>query len=385
MTSLLAVASSPTTPSQRLMSMIGHPDQQIRKALANNANLPLRGLFRLMNEFPTQVLTNASVALMRVEDPWLFEKAPLDCKVKWASNPEMPGWLLEQLAKDSDERILIHLVTNPSTPIGVLTRLALPQEFSDPDEDEDDDWTTPRFEVLENPALPDALRFDVECSLCDDGGDLEYCGLSPELMEYAQSLRDEQTFLLPEPEPEELWGVLLPEGEDEFPLLWRAENGVHVEPYEAEGVCWGFEEAPEGVGGDWPGEDVRTLWGSTILELVLNKATPLHLLRRWLRHPECSVRVALAAHPALGAEELVELAQDREFAVRLVVAANPGIPAAALEWLARDESGKIRAAVVSNPRCPNELREVLLDDERPLVRRAASRHTHHEQHSNPSF
>ena len=369
----LALASNPTTPPARLMTMLTHPDPRVRGALAGNPNLPLRGLFRLLAEFPARVLENGALALARMEDPWIFRKAPVECKRAWAREPALPGWLLEQLAEPHDEEVREGLASNPNTPVGVLARLGLPGEF----EEEDEYYPVePCLLLLKNPSLPDGLRFDIEHDI--QGLDFEYSAVEPEDLEFFVQMTSSGQ----EAEPERVWGVPVPEDEEEggFPLLSRVENGVYVQPREQEGCQWGVEEAPEGKGPDWRGDDVRSLWGSSPEELVDNDATPAHLLRRWLRHPDAELRAALARHPALGAEELGELAQDPAFVVRLAVAVNPRTPRAALRWLARDESGKIRAAVASNPACDPATRQELQRDERPLVRRSASRFTHLDAH-----
>jgi len=389
MTKTLTLAADPSTPARRLFALATHGDRAVREAVASNPNTSVKGLFKLLDEFPVQVTGNAALALLLLEDTHLFLRAEDDDKEAWARNPEVPVWLLEQLSTEGNQDVRRALAVNPSTPVEILEALAFPDEFraSGGDDDDDDDWVEACVEVLANPSLPDGLRFDVLLSVSDL--DLDFVSLPPGTEEELEDLLGDDITneftglpLIGDSLPiERVWAVACGDEETDenataLGLLQQVDQGVFVQVRDFEGAVWGLDdegEFPRAEG--WSLEDERSLWGLTPRELVANEATPAHLLRRLMHSNDARVRAGLAAHPAVQPAQLALLAQDTEFVVRLAAASSTKTPPTALMWLSHDESGAIRRAVASNPFACEVTLARLAQDRRPSVRKAASQNT----------
>lgn len=388
MTNALALAADPRTPSKRLLALSKHSEPTVRAAVAANANTPIKGLLALLDEFPAVVLGNAALALALLDDMRLFLRAPRELQIAWAGNAAMPPWLLAQLADVPQEQVLrSNLASNPSTPVETLERLAFPQEF----DDDDDGWNLPELDVLNNAALSDGLRYDVLYMAMEGGLDFDSIELSDEVLQmfeesYGLSVDDGYNGLAgaTDGDASHVWCMPIAENNEDHPdreddacaLLFRDGCGSFLQAVERDGVAWGLDEQPAlRVEPDWSGEDLRSLWGSTALELAAHPATAPWVARRLARHADATVRAAVASHPALTASELVALAQDPDPRVRHAAARNPRMPVTALMWLGQDESGEIRAAVASNPSTCEVTLARLAQDRRPSVRSAASQNT----------
>jgi len=393
MTKTLTLAADPSTPARRLFALATHGDRAVREAVASNPNTSIKGLFKLLDEFPAQVTGNAALALLLLEDTHLFLRAGEQEKEAWARNPGVPVWLLEQLATGASDGVRRALAVNPSTPVEILEVLAFPDEFragSGDDEDDDDDdgdWVEACVEVLANPSLPDGLRFDVLLSVSDL--DLDFVSLPPGTEEELEDLLGDDINneftglpLIGDSLPiERVWAVACGDEETDenttaLGLLQRVDQGVFAQVRDFEGAVWGLDDEGEFAPAEgWSLEDERSLWGLTPRELVANEATPAHLLRRLLHHHDARVRAGLAAHPAAQPAQLTQLAQDTEFVVRLAAASSTKTPPTALMWLSHDESGAVRRAVASNPFACEVTLARLAQDRRPSVRKAASQNT----------
>lgn len=84
------------------------------------------------------------------------------------------------------------------------------------------------------------------------------------------------------------------------------------------------------------------------------------LVRRWVGAKSAAVRRIAAAHPALGADQLVTLAADVEASVRAAVAARKETPSATLAQLRKDADSDVVDAVKRNPSYKPGLFERLL-------------------------
>lgn len=389
MTNALALAADPRTPSKRLLALGKHSEPTVRAAVAANANTPIKGLLALLDEFPAAVLGNAALALALLDDMRLFLRAPRELQLAWAGNAAMPPWLLAQLADVPQEQVLrANLASNPSTPVETLERLVFPREFGD---DDDDGWNLPELDVLHNAALSEGLRYDVMRMAMEGDLDFDFIELSDEVLQMFEEasgpcVDDGYGGLAgaTDGDASHVWCVPTAENNEDHPdreddacaLLFRDGCGSFFQTIEHDGVAWGLDDEPAArVEPEWSGDDLRSLWGSTALELAAHPATAPWVTRRLARHADATVRAEVASHPALTASELVALAQDPDPRVRHAAAQNPRTPVTALMWLGQDESGAIRAAVASNPSTCEVTLARLAQDRRPSVRSAASQNT----------
>ncbi len=114
-------------------------------------------------------------------------------------------------------------------------------------------------------------------------------------------------------------------------------------------------------------------------EVAQNPNTPLRILEEMVEDKTMNIREAavenlcenFAYHPDTASKILHQLAKIRDQRVRLAVARNFNTPGSALEQLAKEQHSTIRLVVARNLNTPAQVLEKLVRDENKYVREAA--------------
>ena len=112
-----SAAHNRNCPPQTLAVLAEDPDPLVRRAVLGNASTPLRLIEQIINDPDTSIRSEGQPPELV---PWMF-RAPT------ASNPNCPGWLLNQFAYDTgsdSDGICMQAVRHPNCPMSTLAALA---------------------------------------------------------------------------------------------------------------------------------------------------------------------------------------------------------------------------------------------------------------------
>ena len=300
------VANNPNAAPELLTELADREEDFIRKNVAANPNTPMEVLWKLGEEFPEEVLDNAVLPLLLLENPNLLDEIPRKTMTSFLECSAMPISFLEwAIAVEWTQKFCWELARNSQTPHAIL-------------------------EVLTR-SPNKALAVEVEL-MVNYAGELEE-DWQGELRRFTNQIN---VFSGKQPDR---WQDI---ANDYF---------FHVL------VAMGL--VPEFL--------FESLASHESIEfrcLVASIATlPLKLVKKLGRDSNYRVRALVAKNPNASADLLERLAKDRYWTVRLGVAENPNVSPKLLERLATDEKKEVRTAVAKNSKVPTYLLEKLADDE----------------------
>jgi hypothetical protein len=314
----LLAAKDPQTPPERLAELSKSENQEIKAAVAENPNTPMKTLWRLGEYFPAELLKNPMLALLPLENPNFLLDISIYTFVKMAYHPDCPSWIYESAASVATLRHFI--ATNPRTPPTILETLV----------NESEDHI--RIALAKNP------------------------NSSPTLL--ANLAKDESISVL----------VSLAKNPN-TPLELLAALATHEDSEVQAGVAQNVETTPEILSSLSSGDRlVRAC-------IAAHSKASIPLLEQLSKDPNSDVRVNVAENPNTPIEVLAYLAQDEGdteqitnrategYWVRVAVAHNPNTPVPILSELAMDKAPSVRAAAAINPSTLESVRLILTKDQ----------------------
>lgn len=146
----LELARMQTTPVQVLAQLVDDQSEEVRQAVALNANASEEILSQLGREFPEEVVQNPVFGILALENPnSLF--VHLAKARSAATSPEA----LAEFGKSTEEEILIAVSSNPNTPSYVLEGLVdNPPVLGDYEYMESDDYSRIFSAIVQNANTP---------------------------------------------------------------------------------------------------------------------------------------------------------------------------------------------------------------------------------------
>ncbi|BAY26877.1 leucine rich repeat variant [Calothrix sp. NIES-2100] len=151
----ITAVQSNKTPISVLKKLAKDPDENVRKAVMGNSNLPLNMLIEFTQDVSDKVRLNLAYILRnRSTNRYRPQEVPVvllerlardenkDVRLAVAENLQCSQTLLEQLAQDASAEVRIKVAKNPNTPASVLEQLA------------QDANADVRFAVARNPNTP---------------------------------------------------------------------------------------------------------------------------------------------------------------------------------------------------------------------------------------
>ncbi|PTA68065.1 variant leucine-rich repeat-containing protein [Deinococcus arcticus] len=111
----------------------------------------------------------------------------------------------------------------------------------------------------------------------------------------------------------------------------------------------------------------------TLLRLLSQPEAPAWLLRHALIASAIEIQAAAAAHPALNAAQIAQMASHPAWQVRARIAARAELPGALIAQLAADADYGVRMYVAARPDLPGPVAERLAQDASVFVRQVLAR------------
>ena len=311
------VANNPNATAELLTELADREEDFIRKNVAANPNTPTEVLWKLGEEFPQEVLENAVLPLLLLENPNLINEIPYDAFIKFLTCINVPISFMEQVVNRNSLREWLvtnywyqgaglSITMNPQTPRDILDKLIAPPE-----------------------TIP---------------------GLAAQLhVNYAGEL-------------EEDWQV---EFGYQIPRWGRLAEIMYSLPYDGDGYFFPILAAiglvPEFFFKSLARHEEAQFRG------LIAPIAPLSLLENLARDINPKVRGETAYNPIAPSELLELLARDDFLEVRCIVAEHPNVSPRVLERLAADEQPKVRQTVAKNQNAPTYLLEELAFDNKTYL------------------
>lgn len=338
------VASNPNTPGEILESMVKKDiGVLIDFEIAKNPNTPITLLKQLANSNSKKVATSAIDNLKaRQSDRDVVEilkdpKTPAAVLEKLAQqqknisyvarHPNTPQNLLQQFARNPDEKIRCAVAENPNLPVNLLEELA------------DDDSSTVRQQVAANLQTPVRVVFKqlardravsrfIASQMTSKHGDYSEVGNILDL--FAENSTSPLKTILRR---------LLFDGKMEARLFLAQRLDLPTE------MLTHLASDPE--------LKVRQA-------VAQNSNTPVDDLRKLSNDKDSKVRQSLAKNLHTPSETLERLAKDEDSSVRMTIACRTDLSSQVLEDLANDKNFQVRSRSMVNPSLAKESVERIL-------------------------
>lgn len=115
---------APDTPAAELVKLAYSPERGVRQQVAAHPNTPAAVLGQLGAEFPSEVLHNPALPLLRLAQPGLMAGWRPRTLEAMTAQPDAPEWLLRLAATHSIIDVQLACVTHPALSADVLSSLA---------------------------------------------------------------------------------------------------------------------------------------------------------------------------------------------------------------------------------------------------------------------
>ena len=404
------VANNPNATPELLRELAESEEDFIRKNVAVNPNTPMEVLWKLGEEFPTEVLENAVFPLLLLENPNLLENTPQKTIASFLKCSAVPISFMEwAIAVEWTQKLCLELARNSQTPRNVLEVLVRSQNKAVALEAElmvnyageiEEDWQgelrrlTNRINVFSGEQLDrwqdiaDSYFFHILAAI----------GLVPEFT--FESLASHQAIefrclvasiaLLPLHLLEKLGRdrehqVRATVGKNrsasaELLKLLALDESIEVRTAVAENPnapAYLLEELAGEPASQKPGflkkPGFLTCEPEVLLAVASNSNTPKAVLEKLARsqlESDPNLKISLAANANTPVDILEQLEREGEDAVRDRLASNPSTPKHLLEKFASSKRERSRELLASNPQLPESAIHLLVEDKNYYVRKA---------------
>ncbi len=305
------------------------------------------------------------------------KREALRCSV--ARNPATPAKVLGKLAEDDSPRVRVGVARNRAAPLEVLLQLARAPDAGYTEYAMGDIWGDSTHEALLDRAAPPELLevlgdgegpLAAEARLALHGPSAERLAATP-WQRRAACARDPETeadvlrVLAEDPEPFVRADVAANEGAPAEVLLALFE--ANRRDSRVMECLAGNRATPVSI------LEALAQRDPLPTALLLNYALPVAIQWRFARHPEPTMRAAVADRLGTDAEVLAVLATDEDLRVRLQTASNNRTPGEALAKLAGDRDKRVRQAAAGRLLLPRACLDALARDRATAVRLVTAR------------
>ncbi len=399
------VANNPNATPELLRELADNEENFLRKNVAANPNAPMEVLWKLGEEFPQEVLENAVLPLLLLENPNLLEEIPQETMTSFLKCSAVPISFMEwAIALEWTQKLCLELARNSQTPHAILAVLVRSQNIAVAVEAElmvnyagelQEDWQgelrrlTNRINVFYGEKLDrwqdiaDSYFFQILAAI----------GLVPEfvfeslarhpaiefrclvasiaalplhLLEKLGRDSDSQVRATvgknPIASPELLELLALDE-------TIEVRTAVAENPNASAGLLEGAFQKP----GFSKKPGFSTLEPEVLLVVASNSNTPKAILEKLGRsqlESEPKLKISLAANANTPVDILEKLEREGGDAVRDRLAGNPTTPKHLLEKFAGSKRERTRELLASNPQLPESAIQLLVEDKNYYVRKA---------------
>jgi hypothetical protein len=116
-------AMNENTSPERFKQLANFSDINIRKAVTQNPNTPIDVLWKLGEDFPSELLENPILDLLFLENHNFWLEIPVQTLRSLVSVPEISSNILAQISKHNDLEVLAKIVIHPHTSTETLNNL----------------------------------------------------------------------------------------------------------------------------------------------------------------------------------------------------------------------------------------------------------------------
>lgn len=115
---------APDLTAAQLTILARQPSPETRSAVAAHPNTPAAVLGRLATDYPTEVLGNPALKLLRLAHPGLLEGWPTKTVLNMVATSQAPDWLRRYALAHADPRFQVAVAGHPALSSQELERLA---------------------------------------------------------------------------------------------------------------------------------------------------------------------------------------------------------------------------------------------------------------------